>query len=69
MRKVLYIPCYKIAVEQDLEDRAAGWIYNLGEDGESINSTYSPLGYIHALKHLENCIECRKLNLSMEKST
>ncbi len=69
MRRVLYIPCYNVAVEQDIEDKAAGWIYNLGENGESTNSTYSPLGFIHALKHLEECVDCRMLNFSNEKST
>ncbi len=69
MRKVLYILCYNIAIEQDLEDKAAGWIYNLGENGEATNSTYSPLGFIHALKHLEECVDCKMLNLSIKEST
>ena len=64
MRRVLYIPCYGIAIEQDLDSKAGGWVYRIRENGESINSMYSPLGFLHALKHLEQCTECRKLNQS-----
>jgi len=64
MRRVLYIPCYGIAVEQDLDSKVGGWVYRIGENSESINSMYSPLGFLHALKHLEECIECRELNQS-----
>jgi len=64
MKKILYIPCYGVAVEQDLDNKAGGWIYKIGEDGESVNSTYSPLGFLHALKHLDECAECRVLNQS-----
>ncbi|MEM2016124.1 MAG: hypothetical protein QW718_01125 [Nitrososphaerota archaeon] len=64
MRKILYILCYDIAVEKDVDSDTGGWMYKIEENGESKSSIYSPLAFLHALKHLEECRECREVNIS-----